>query len=202
MSGFPLGLIILIVIFVLVISELANHILNSIHIKKSEMYIVIILTFLGSYINIPFNDLIINLGGTLMPIIITILIIYRAENLYIKDLFIPISSTAISFFIGSLFIGIPFAQTKLIDPLYFTPIIAGIIAYFSGRNLKISFISAIIGVLLGNILYYISFSLFDKIVENSIGGRGFFDSIIFAGIIAVLTTEIVEKIKFKVKRVR
>lgn len=195
MTGFPLGLIILLVIFILIASGLADKVLDRLHIKKVEAYAVVILMFISSYIELTFNNLRINIGGTVIPIIIAMLIWQRSNDLEVKTSIKAIVATALGFLLASIFIGVPFTSTKLINPLYYTPLIAGILAYVIGKTVKASFIGAIIGVLLGNMIYYLILKYSGRVVENSIGGSGFFDCIIFAGILAVLIAEVIGKIR-------
>jgi hypothetical protein len=98
--------------------------------------------------------------------------------------------TALALYLAGRFLGAEPEQI-FIDPIYLYPLIAGIVGYLAGRSRRSAFFAAVIGVFsldVGQFVYLISTGVRGTV---HIGGGGAFDSLILAGILAVLLAELI-----------
>jgi hypothetical protein len=79
----------------------------------------------------------------------------------------------------------------IIEPQYLWAIIAGIIAYVAGRSRRLAFIIATLGIVAMDIVHIFEIGRAGLNVPTRIGGAGVFDTVIIAGILAVLLAEII-----------
>lgn len=195
MTRFPLGMIILLIASVLVYFGLAHRALDRMRLTDKGALIVIGLIIAGSFINITLMrtpiELAINIGGAVIPVALAIYVLARAGT--IKEWIRALISTAITalslYFIGRLMGFEP--ENTLIDPMYVFPIVAGLVAYITGRSRRGAFIGATMGVLavdIGTAVYLVNRGIPGSI---RIGGAGAFDAIVVAGIFAILIAEII-----------
>ena len=77
-----------------------------------------------------------------------------------------------------------------IEPTYLWAIIAAVVAYLVGRSRRTAFISATLGLVLMDIVHLIETSVTGIRAATRIGGAGAFDTIVLAGLLAVVLTEI------------
>jgi hypothetical protein len=78
-----------------------------------------------------------------------------------------------------------------IDPIYIYPLVAGIVGYLAGRSRRGAFFAAVMGVLaldIGQLYYLITTGVRGSV---AIGGAGAFDSLVLAGILALLLAEVI-----------
>lgn len=195
MTRFPLGMIILLVSSILVYFGLAHRALDRMRLTDKGALLVIGLLIAGSFVNITLMrtpiELAINIGGAVVPIALAIYVLSKAGTAkeWIRAL-VSTGITAISlYFIGRL-IGFE-PESTLIDPIYIYPIVAGLVAYITGRSRRGAFIGATLGVLAVDI--FTAVYLLRRGIPGSvrIGGAGAFDSIVLAGIFAILLAEII-----------
>ncbi len=98
--------------------------------------------------------------------------------------------TALVLFIGARFLGAE-PETVFIDPIYLYPLVAGIVGYLAGRSRRGSFFAAVMAVLaldIGQFVYLLQSGVRGTV---HLGGAGAFDSLVLAGILAILLAELV-----------
>lgn len=194
MSGYPFGLLILIVLSILIFFGVFQRVLDRMYLKDSTALLVIAAVIVGSYINIPITsgsqELIINVGGSIIPLAMVIYLWVKAgtNKERIRSVLAAIVA-ALGITIASFFIGME--PGTIIDPLYAIPIIAGLIGYLAGRSRRSAFIAAVFGITLYDISHYVWLLSNGVRGTTHLGGGGTFDSTVIAAIIAVALAELV-----------
>jgi len=87
--------------------------------------------------------------------------------------------------------GNPGGRFDFLDPIWIYPFVGGLVAYIVGRSRRSAFIAATLGVLLLDVFQWIYLISTGTPGRVNIGGAGAFDSIVLAGVIAVLLAEII-----------
>ncbi|MDS1030679.1 DUF1614 domain-containing protein [Bacillota bacterium LX-D] len=199
MTGFPVGMIALLIISILVYFGLAHRVLDRMRLTDKAALVILLGIIVGSFINIPLysgqTNASINVGGGIVPIALAIYVLSKAGTAkeWIRAIGATIVTAAVVYFISStLMSGDPWQTgTDFIDPLYVIPIVAGLTAYIVGRSRRSAFIAATLGVLTLDIISFIRLISTGTRGTINIGGAGAFDAIILSGIIAVLLAEII-----------
>jgi uncharacterized membrane protein len=203
LERFPIGVIILIVVSVLIYLGLAQRALDRMKLSDKGALVVIGGIILGSFVNIPLPFLpfrtSINVGGALVPVGLAIYLLVRAgtPREWTRALVGAVVTAVVVYVIGSLINSgttmEPAGRYAILDAIYLYPLAGGIVAYLLGRSRRAAFISATLGVLLVDIFHY--FWLLNQGAPAnyavSIGGAGAFDTIVLAGIVAILLAEII-----------
>lgn len=203
MERFPIGIIILVIASVIIYLGLAHRALDRMRLSDRGALAVIAAIVVGSFINIPlpvlpFNTSV-NVGGALVPVGLAIYLLSRAgsDKEWIRALVGTAATAIVVYVIGSLIntgsTMEPAGRYAVLDAIYLYPVVGGIVAYIFGRSRRSAFIAATLGVLLVDIFHYV-WLLTQGAPGNytvAIGGAGAFDTIVLAGIVAVLLAELV-----------
>ena len=192
-----LGVILLIGLELIIYFGLAERILNKLGLSRNLLLIFFTSMILGSFIDIPIStspDISINLGGAIVPIVLAIYILYQADDNI--EVFRSIVAVIIT---GSII----YALTQIyqfeeghtfIDSNYLFPIVAGVTAYLIGHSRRASFVAGTLGFLMYDFIHLIKITLGGVPGQAAIGGAGIFDSIVIAGLLAVLLSDLVGEI--------
>lgn len=206
MTGYTAGVLLLVIVFVLVYFGLAQRVLDRLYLTDKVALSLLVAMIAGSFINIPLSTgpilISVNVGGALIPLGLAIYILYRAGNLkeVTRALFVA-GATAVVLYGISLYTrgdrGEPwtFGYTGLMDPLFYYPLVAGLVAYIVGRSRRAAFVGAILGVIILDIVdlaYYWYFGLRGTV---AFGGAGIVDVTFMAAVIAVLIAELVGELR-------
>ncbi|HZK18405.1 MAG TPA: DUF1614 domain-containing protein [Clostridia bacterium] len=202
MGGFSIGLIVLFIVSLLIYFGLAHRVLDRLRLSDRGALLVIVAIILGSFIDIPIPgtgvNSTINVGGAIIPIGLAVYLIVKAGTAKEKTRSIVAAViTALAIYgVGSLLMtGLqePAGRFALLDMIYVIPLVAGLTAYIFGRSRRASFVAAVLGVLTFEIFYMIwaISSGAPATARVSIGGAGAFDTMILAGILAVLLAEVI-----------
>ncbi|WP_418790151.1 DUF1614 domain-containing protein [Phosphitispora sp. TUW77] len=199
MTGFPLGIIALIIVSVLIYFGLAHRILDRLRISDKTALVILAAMIVGSFIDIPIAfgrvDASVNVGGGLIPIGLAIYVLTKAgsKKEWLRTLIATGITGVVIYYIGSVLMqgGPGGGAFDILDPIWMYPIIGGLVAYIAGRSRRSAFIAATLGVLLLDIFNWIYLLATGTPGRILIGGAGAFDSIVLAGIIAVLLAEII-----------
>lgn len=191
MTNFPIGLIVLVAVSILIYFGAAHRVLDRMRLNDKAALAVIAAIIVGSFFDIPLTARVtINLGG-IIAVILAIYILAKAGTAYEKiRAIIAAAVTALVLFLAARFLGAEPEQI-FIDPIYIYPLVAGIVGYLAGRSRRGAFFAAVIGVLsldIGQYIYLVTNNIRGTV---AIGGAGAFDSLILAGILAVLLAEVV-----------
>lgn len=186
------GMILLLVAALLVIFGLGQRVLDRMRLSDRGALIAMAAIFIGGLIpDITLGPVRFNIGGAVVPVLICIYVLARADSagdfwrgiigsiltagaIYALDHFLPSDPSAI-----------------VIDPNYLYGIAAGVIAYILGRSRRGAFISAVLGLVLCDLFIGIMNRVrgINQVIQ--IGTGGMLDAIVISGIIAVLLAEFV-----------
>ncbi|MCG9967712.1 DUF1614 domain-containing protein [Pelotomaculum terephthalicicum JT] len=203
MERFPVGITLLLLGSVVVYLGLAQRALDRMRLSDRGALLVIAAIIIGSFINIPvpftpFNTSI-NVGGALVPIGLAIYLLSKAGTAkeWSRALIGAVVTAISVYIIGSLVNSgstiEPAGRYAVLDAIYLYPLVGGIVAYIFGRSRRAAFVSATLGVLFVDIIHYV-WLLGNGAPGNynvAIGGGGAFDTIILAGIVAILLAELI-----------
>jgi uncharacterized membrane protein len=198
MFRFSFGMIALVIVSALIYFGFAHRVLDRMRLTDRAALAIIAAMIVGSFIDIPITagaiDSSINVGGGIIPIALAIYVLVKAGSTkeWVRAILAIIVTTTAVYFAGQYSDADPGAgKGWLIDPIYVLPIIAGTVAYIVGRSRRSAFIAATLGVLSLDIINYIFLATTGTAGTVLVGGAGIFDSIVLAGIIAVLLAEVV-----------
>lgn len=191
MTNFPLGLIALVVVSILIYFGVAHRVLDRLRLSDRAALAIILAIIAGSFVDIPVSSRVtVNLGG-LVAVGLAIYLLAGAGTFYEKmRAIIAAVVTALALFIAARYLGAE-PESIFIDTIYIYPLAAGIVGYLAGRSRRGAFFAAVIAVLTLDVAQY--FYLVNSGVRGTvhIGGAGAFDSLILAGILAVLLAEVI-----------
>lgn len=198
MNRLPLGLIILLVVSILVYFGVAQRLLDRMRLSDKGALVIIGALIAGSFIDIPISrgniQVAVNVGGALVPVGLAVYLLVKAgtPKEWMRALGATIITGLVIYLAGSVLMkGDPGERYNLIDPLYVYPLVGGVVAYLAGRSRRSAFIAATLGVLSLDVVHWL-WLVNNKIPGNVyIGGAGAFDSIVIAGLIAVLLAEVI-----------
>lgn len=198
MPRFPIGIIALIIVSILIYFGLAQRLLDRLRISDKTALGVIVAMVAGSFINIPLSygrvSAAINVGGGIIPIGLAIYVLSRAGTTkeWVRALIATAVTGGVIYFVGTyIMTGDPGARFQVLDPLYVYPIVGGLVAYITGRSRRAAFVAATLGVLLLDVINYIYLVTTRTPGRVHVGGAGAFDSIVLAGLLAVLLAEVI-----------
>ncbi|KKM08810.1 hypothetical protein SY88_22145 [Clostridiales bacterium PH28_bin88] len=199
MAGFPIGMIVLLVVSVLIYFGLAQRVLDRMGISDKVALGFLAAIIVGSFINIPLSrarvDASVNVGGGLVPVALAIYVLTRAgtSKEVIRALGAAVAAAAAIYVINTrLFSGDPWQTgTDFLDPLYVYPLVAGGIAYIIGRSRRAAFVAATLGVLFLDVFDWVTLQARGIPGNISIGGAGALDAIVLSGVVAVLLAELI-----------
>ncbi|NLO20860.1 MAG: DUF1614 domain-containing protein [Syntrophomonadaceae bacterium] len=191
MTNFPLGLITLVVVSILIYFGAAHRVLDKLRLSDRAALAIILAIIAGSFVDIPISPRItLNLGG-LVAVGLAIYVLAGAGTFYEKiRAIIAAAVTALALFIAARYLGAE-PEAIFIDPIYIYPLVAGLVGYLAGRSRRGAFFAAVMAVLtldIGQYFYLANTGLRGTV---HVGGAGAFDSLILAGILAVLLAEVV-----------
>lgn len=188
------GVVLLIGVSILIFLGLAHRVLDRLYLSDRGGLLVIGAIVAGSFIDIPIwrNPLVtLNVGGALIPLGLAIYVLSKAGS----------SKEVTRSLVGIVLIaGVLYGVSKLysfdtarglIEPQYLWAIISAVIAYIAGRSRRLSFIIATLGLLTLDVIHIIEVGLGGYNAPTRIGGAGAFDTIVVAGVLAVLLTELI-----------
>ncbi len=197
----PIGVILLIITAVLVYFGVAQRILDRMRLNDRTALLFIITMIAGSFLpDIPIGGgLSINIGGGIIPVALAVYLIVTADEASEKNraIIASIITGAVIYATGRFLTGEP--ETIFIDPIYMFGLLAGLVAYLIGRSRRGAFAAGILGVVVSDIAYAIENSITNTPGRTAIGGSGIFDTVVVAGLIAVVLAEIVGEAREKLQ---
>lgn len=208
MTGYTTGVLLLVIIFVLVYFGLAHRVLDRLYLSDRAALALIVAMIIGSFINIPITSgrvvTSVNVGGGLIPLGLAIYVLYRAGTAWevSRALLGAVITAAVLSGISLLTRGREAWNVyglSLLDPLYYYPLIAGVVAYLVGRSRRAAFVGAILGVLLLDLVdlfYYLSRGLRGTV---AFGGAGIIDVTFMAAVVAVLLAEFIGEARERIQ---
>ncbi|MCE5286220.1 MAG: DUF1614 domain-containing protein [Pelosinus sp.] len=199
----PFGMIALVVVAVLIYFGVAQRILDRMRLTDKQALLFIAAVIAGSFINIPLLrspiDMSINVGGALLPLLLCLWLIAKADETSEKVRAVVASIlVAFTIYLGSRFL--PYEpENMFLDPKLIYGTAAGLIAYLAGRSRRSAFIGGVLGIILSDIVHMLTIIRAGIPGTVSIGGAGAFDVVMMAGIIAVMIAEVVGETREKLQ---
>lgn len=197
MTRLPLGTILLLVLSLLVYFGLAHRLLDRMRLTDRQALFVLGALILGSFIDIPLSrgrvEVSLNVGGALVPLGLAIYLLARAGTTkeWVRAAVATVATAGLIYYIGGfLMTNDPNEPGMILDPLYVYPLVAGVTAYILGRSRRAAFVAATLGVLGMDVIHYIWLSTTGTAGTVHFGGAGAFDSVVFAGLVAILLAEL------------
>ncbi|WP_054697414.1 DUF1614 domain-containing protein [Syntrophomonas palmitatica] len=191
MRTFPFGLIALLVVSILIYFGAAHRVLDRMRLTDKSALAVIAAIIVGSFVDIPVTARVtINLGGIIAVILAFYVLLGAGTAMEKIRAVVAAAVTALVLFLAARYLGAE-PESIFIDPIYIYPIVAGIVGYLAGRSRRGAFFAAVIGVLALDIGQYIYLVRTGVRGTVHIGGAGAFDSLVLAGILAVLLAEFI-----------
>jgi hypothetical protein len=158
--------------------------------------LLVALLIAGSYVSITLLrgtvDVRMNLGGFLVPVGTAIYVLGRAGTgkEWGRAILSTLVTTGVLYGIVKLMAGFGHGRDYL-DPIYIYGIVGGLVAYIAGRSRRSAFISAVLGVLLLDVIHFIELMVTGQPGQVILGGAGAFDAEMVAGVTAVLLAELI-----------
>jgi len=191
MRNFPIGLISLVVVSILVYFGVAHRVLDKLRLNDKSALAVIVAIIIGSFIDIPLGSKVtINAGGVI-AVILAVYVWLGAGTTFEKvRSLIAAVVVGLALYLAGRYLGAE-PEAIFIDPIYIYPLIAGVVGYLAGRSRRGAFFAAVMGVLSLDVTQYVYLSRTGLPGTVHVGGAGAFDSLILAGILAVLLAELI-----------
>ncbi len=198
MARLPVGMLVLVIASILVYFGLAQRLLDRMRLSDKTALAVIAALIVGSFIDIPLSrgniQSSINVGGALVPIGLAVYLLVTAGTTkeWVRALVASVVTGGVIYYIGHFVMkGDPGGSRTIIDPLYVYPLVGGTIAYLVGRSRRAAFVAATMGVLFLDLMNWFWLISTGTPGTVNIGGAGAFDSIVIAGLVAILLAEII-----------
>ncbi len=199
----PIGMIMLLVVGVLVYFGIAHRILDRMRLTDKQALLFIGAVIVGSFIDIPLMrtpvQVSINVGGALLPIVLSIWLIFKADETAERvRAILAALLVAVAVSLGSRYL--PYEpENMFLDPKIIYGISAGLIAYLAGRSRRSAFVGGVLGIVLSDIVHMVTIIGLGIPGTTNIGGAGAFDVVMIAGIIAVMIAELVGETREKMQ---
>lgn len=187
-----IGIVLLVVVSVLIFLGMAQRVLDRLYLSDRGGLLVIAAMVAGSFVDVPFgggNS--VNLGGAVIPVGLAIYVLTKAGSgkEWFRAILGVAVTTVILYGVNKIY---NFDTSRgILEPQYLWAIIAAVIAYIAGRSRRLSFIVATLGVLFMDIAHIIEVRMARLNAPTRIGGAGVFDTIVIAGVLAVLLAELI-----------
>lgn len=191
----PIGILLLIVTAVIIYIGAAQRVLDRLYLSDNMALLIITSIVIGSFIEIPISRepfININLGGALIPTILAVYVLSKADTT--REF---IRTIVASFITGAIIFGVSYffryygEGRDIIDPLYIFSLVGGITAYLLGRSRRGAFVAAVFGFLLYNFTTLWQVLVGNLTTQIRFGGAGAFDTIVISGLLAVLLAELI-----------
>ncbi|HHT49159.1 MAG TPA: DUF1614 domain-containing protein [Firmicutes bacterium] len=190
-----IGLLLLIGVGILILLGLAQQVLDRLYLNDKQALIILAAMVVGSFIDLPLYrgdpPVSINIGGAIIPLALSIYVLYRAGTA--KETKRGILGSVL---VGGIIYGVSKlyhfdTHTGFIEPQYLWGILAGLTAYLIGRSRRLAFIGATMGVILVDLAHAVEAGLTGRFSPTRIGGAGVLDTVVLAGLIGVVLAEVI-----------
>lgn len=198
----PVGPILLTILIVLVYFGFLDGFLARVRISDRTAMLLAAGMLLGSLVEVPLaRGLTVNLGGGIIPVGLALYSLASADQW-----FEPLRAgagavvTAGAVFLTGRFFP-PWQPTELnlfyLDAQYLFGLVAGVVGYLAGQSRRAAFCAGVLGVLLGDLAHYARIwpggPPFSGIIR--MGGGGFQQTAVVAGVIAVALVEWIGEVR-------
>jgi uncharacterized membrane protein len=199
---FPLGTILLVIAGILIYFGLAHRVLDRMRLSDKAALGFIIAMILGSFVNLTLvsnPELVVNLGGAVIPLVIVVYLVATADETHEKA-----RATIAAIVTGGAVYALskvvnPEEQTMLVDPTYIYAITAGLVGYLAGRSRRSAFVAGTAGIVIADLALWAELVIRRMPGRAWLGGAGAMDATVIAGLLAVALAEIVGETREKLQ---
>ncbi|HHX02289.1 MAG TPA: DUF1614 domain-containing protein [Firmicutes bacterium] len=200
----PTGMLLLLITAALIYFGAAQRVLDRMRLTDSQALLFIGLMIGGSFIDIPLYqgtvEISVNVGGALVPLALCIYLLLRTDTARerVRGIVAALVTAGIVFAVSQL---TEFGPTDraLIDPMWLFSIVAGVVGYLAGRSRRSAFIAGTLGIILTDVIHTVRALATGIPTTAALGGAGIFDTVVIAGIIAVLLAELVGETRERIQ---
>lgn len=194
----PVGPILLTILIVLVYFGLLEGVLDRMRLTTRQALLLALTMLLGSAVEIDLAPgLTINLGGGVIPLGLVIWLLVTADEWYepVRAVAAGLVTAGAVYMIGRFFP--PGEPTELnlffMDAQYLYGLVGGLVGYSAGRSRRSAFCAGVLGVILADLAHYAGYltAAPQRDIVTMIGGGGFQDTAVVAGVLAVLLAELI-----------
>ncbi len=187
------GMVLLLVVAILIYFGLAQRALDRLRLSDRAALLFLASMIVGGFLpDIPlFAGVSINIGGGIVPLVLVFYLWSKAEKAEINRSIVALLITALVVYAATKLMPLEPTHNLFLDPLYIIAIIAGLVAYLTGRSRRGSFIAGSMAIILNDIAAQVENTLAGVGSAIAIGGAGVFDAVVLAGIIALGLAEFI-----------
>ena len=201
--GMPIGMILLLIVGVLIYFGLAQRLLDRMRLTDKQALLFIAAMIAGSFIDVTIMrspvEVSVNLGGALLPALLCIWLIVKADETAERVRAIVASLlVAATVMLGAIYLPNE-PETMYLDPKLIYGIAAGLIAYVAGRSRRSAFIGGVMGIILSDIAHMVYLVRMGIPGTTALGGAGAFDVTIIAGLVGVMIAELIGETREKLQ---
>lgn len=197
-----IGMIALLVLSLLILFGVLQRVLDRMAMSDRQALLVTGAMFIGGFLpDISLGLVSLNIGGALIPVIVSVYLFLNAGTAKERIRAIVASClTAAAVFAVSLLVPADPASMPWLDPMILYGLAGGAIAWLLGRSRRSAFIAGVLGVAIADIVNGVS--LWMKGIHQTVylGGAGALDAIVIAGVVGVLCCEITGEAMERVSR--
>jgi uncharacterized membrane protein len=198
-------MVLLLAVAIIIYFGLAQRVLDRLRLSDRAALLFLVAMIVGGFLpDIPLvGGTSINLGGGVVPIILVIYLWSKAEKPEISRSVTALLITAVVVYATMKIMPLEPTYNFFLDPLYIIAIIAGVVAYITGRSRRGSFIAGTMAIVLSDIAAQVENAFAGVRSSVTIGGAGVFDAVVIAGLIALglaeFVGETVERVSLELK---
>lgn len=186
-----IGQIVILVVGALVAFGVCQRVLDRMRLTDRQAIVIALFLFIGGFLpNLSLGNVRINLGGAVVPFVLSVYLLVKADTGYerVRAIAASLAVAAAALALGRFFPDEPDAMPFDINYLY--GLIAGLLACLFGRSRRASFIAGAMGVLLADIAEGVIVNLTGVSQTLVLGGAGAMDVIVLSAVTAVLVREL------------
>ena len=199
-----IGMISLLVLSLLILFGVLSRVLDRMALTDRQALLIAAAMFAGGLLpDIPLGRVQINIGGALIPIIVSVYLLLNAGTAKERiRAVVAACLTAAAVFAVSLLVPADPAAMPWLDPMILYGLAGGAISWLLGRSRRSAFIAGVLGVTIADV--FTGVSLWMKGVRQTVwlGGAGALDAIVIAGVTGVLCCEITGEAMERISRGR
>ena len=199
-----IGMIALLVLGLLIYFGVLDRVLDRMALTDRQALLIAAAMFAGGLLpDIPLGRVQINIGGALIPIIVSVYLLLNAGTAKERiRAVVAACLTAAAVFAVSLLVPADPAAMPWLDPMILYGLAGGAISWLLGRSRRSAFIAGVLGVTIADL--FTGVSLWMKGVRQTVwlGGAGALDAIVIAGVTGVLCCEITGEAMERISRGR
>lgn len=186
-----IGQIVILVVGALIAFGVCQRVLDRMRLTDRQAIVIALFLFIGGFLpNLTFGNVKINAGGAVVPFLLSVYLLIRADTGYerMRAVAASLAVAAAVLALGRFFPDEPDAMPFDINYLY--GLLAGVLACIFGRSRRAAFIAGGMGVLLADIAEGVSVNLRGVSQTLILGGAGAMDVIVISAVTAVLVREL------------